>query len=83
MKALHPTYAAVSLPVTGFLTHWLATLRARLQRRPTDDYPLTPAALADDYPLTPAALADMGLNESDLMAIRSGLFEGDGTRRGR
>lgn len=72
MKALLPTHAAVSLPATGFLTHWLATLRARLHRRP-----------ADDYPLTPAALADMGLNESDLMAIRSGLFEGDGTRRGR
>lgn len=72
MKALHPTHAAVSLPAAGFLTHWLATLRARLHRRP-----------ADDYPLTPAALADMGLNESDLMAIRSGLFEGDGTRRGR
>jgi len=72
MKALLPTHAAVSLPATGFLTHWLATLRARLHRRPTDD-----------YPLTPAALQDMGLNESDLMAIRSGLFEGDGTRRGR
>lgn len=72
MKALHSTHAAVSLPATGFLTHWLATLRARLQRRP-----------ADDYPLTAAALADMGLNESDLMAIRSGHFDKDETRRSR
>ena len=72
MKALHPTHAAVSLPATGFLTHWIATLRARLHRRPTDD-----------YPLTAAALQDMGLNASDLMAIRSGRFEGDGTRRER
>ena len=72
MKALHPTHAAVGLPATGFLTHWIATLRARLHRpRP------------DDYPLTAAALQDMGLNASDLMAIRSGHFEGDGTRRER
>ncbi len=72
MKALHPTHAAVSLPATGFLTHWIAALRARLHRPPTDD-----------YPLTAAALQDMGLNASDLMAIRSGRFEGDGTRRER
>ena len=72
MQALHPTHAAVSLPATGFLTHWIATLRARLHRLPPDD-----------YPLTAAALQDMGLNASDLMAIRSGRFEGDGTRRER
>ena len=73
MKTLpHPTHPALSVQVAGFVTHWLAALRTRLQRRPDDD-----------YPLTPAALADMGLNESDLMAIRSGRFEGDGTRRGR
>ena len=72
MKALHPTHAAVSLPATGFLTHWIAALRARLYRPPPDD-----------YPLTAAALQDMGLSASDLMAIRSGRFEGDGTRRER
>ena len=37
MKALHPTHAAVSLPATGFFTHWIAALRARLHRPPPDD----------------------------------------------
>ena len=79
MKALLPTHAAFTrpappagTPAAHFFTALIATLRARRHRPP-----------ADDYPLTSAALADMGLNESDLMTIRSGLFEGDGTRRGR
>lgn len=72
MKTLHAPHPDFTLPAAGFLGHWIATLRARLQRQP-----------ADDYPLTASALRDMGLNASDLMAIRSGLFDRDGTRRGR
>lgn len=72
MKTLHAPHPTFTLPAAGFLAHVLATLRARFHRHP-----------ADDYPLTAAALADMGLSEADLMAIRSGLFEGDATRRGR
>lgn len=72
MKTLHAPHPAFTLHAAGFLTHWIATLRARRHRLP-----------ADDYPLTAAALADMGLSEADLMAIRSGAFDKDGTRRER
>jgi uncharacterized protein YjiS (DUF1127 family) len=72
MKTLHAPPPGFTLPAAGILTHWIATLRACFHRPP-----------ADDYPLTTAALADMGLSEADLMAIRSGQFDKDGTRRER
>lgn len=71
MKTLHAPHPTFTLPAGGFLAHWITTLRARFHRQPAD------------YPLTAAALADMGLSEADLMAIRSGRFEADGTRRER
>lgn len=72
MKTLPAPPPDFTLPAAGFLAHWIATLRACFHRPP-----------ADDYPLTTAALADMGLSEADLMAIRSGAFDKDGTRRER
>ena len=79
MKAPLPTHAAITrpappteTPAARLLSALIAALRAHLHRPPTDD-----------YLLTPAALQDMGLNASDLMAIRSGRFEADGTRRAR
>lgn len=72
MKTRPIAHHAVTLSASDVFTRWITSLRAHLLR-----------PRASDYPLTHEVLADLGLSEADLMAIRSGRFEEDGTRRRR